>query len=213
LFKRGELSVNHDACLSFFCEWGAQTPELRAFEENFVTSSKEQKEALLEVMRQDRDASKRARAVYLLAYLPEANETATLISEALDDGDVEVRSAALRVYADYAVHHPGVFLPLPKLQAALDFPTDDERNKAMAVMTGMASNPTYRRFLILKAGERILKLMQGRQPAISDTAYAALGILSKQEFDRRDAVSWERWLTAARNKELESPEPADSPAK
>ena len=32
---------------------------------------------------------------------------------------------------------------------------------------------------------------------MSDTAYAALGILSGESFDRRDLVSWQRWLDKA----------------
>ncbi len=206
LFKDGALSVSHDNCLSFFCEWGAQTPELRKYEELFVAQSKVHRDALVKAMREDKEPSKRAAATYLLAYLPDANESARIVADALDDPDVDVRSAALRIYADYAVHHKEVFLPITRLQAALDFPTADDRNKAMAVVAGMASNPIHRRFLILKMGERILHLMQSRQPAISDTAYAAMGILAGESYDRRDNVSWQRWLERAQTQELAKPE-------
>lgn len=209
LFKAGQLSVTHDSCISFFCEWGAQTPELRAYEELFIASAKESKEALIQVMLLERDPAKRAWATFLLSYLPDAGEAARIVVDALDDGDVEVRGAALRVFADYAVHHQAVPLPLAKLRAALDFPTDDDRTKAMAVVAGLASNPAHRRFLILKAGGDILRLMQSRQPAISDTAYAAIGILSGQEIDRRDLPSWERWLERAKAQELDKPEAAE----
>lgn len=206
LFKQGALSVTHDACLSFFCEWGAQTPELRSFEERFVAQAKVHKDDLIKVMRSDKDPAKRAAASYLLAYLPDANDSARLVADSLDDPELEVRSAALRIYADYAVHHKEVFLPITRLQAALDFPTADDRNKAMAVVAGMASNPIHRRFLILKMGENILNLMQSRQPAISDTAYAAMGILAGESFDRRDKMSWQRWLERARTQEPAKPE-------
>ncbi|MBI5202650.1 MAG: HEAT repeat domain-containing protein [Elusimicrobia bacterium] len=206
LFKDGTLNVNHDSCLSFFCEWGAQTPELRKYEELFVAQAKDNKEALLKVMKEDKSPAKRSAAAYLLAYLPDANESARLLSDALDDPDLDVRSAALSVYADYAVHHKEVFLPITRLQAALDFPTADDRNKAMAVVAGMASNPVHRRFLILKMSDHVLRLMRSRQPAISDTAYAAMGILAGESFDRRDNVSWERWLERAQTQELAKPE-------
>lgn len=206
LFKQGALSVAHDACLSFYCEWGAQTPELRAYEQKFATSAKEHKDGLLKVLREEREPARRATAVYLLGYLPDANEAARLIAEALDDAEVEVRGAALRVYADFAVHHKEVFLPITRLPSALDYPTADDRNKAMAVVAGMASNPIHRRFLILKTSDRILRLMQSRQPSISDTAYAAIGILTGESFDRRDHVSWERWLERAKAQEEAKPE-------
>ncbi|MBI4346497.1 MAG: HEAT repeat domain-containing protein [Elusimicrobia bacterium] len=207
LFKQGALSVTHDACLSFFCEWGAQTPELRTYEQKFVDSAKDHKEGLLKVLREEKDPAKRATAVYLLAYLPDANEAARLIAEALDDPEVEVRGAALRVYADFAVHHKEVFLPITRLPAALDFPTAEDRNKAISVVAGMASNPIHRRFLILRLSDHILHLMQSRQPSISDSAYAALGILAGEGFDRRDDVSWARWLERAKAQEEAKPEP------
>lgn len=207
LFKQGQLSVTHDACLSFFCEWGAQTPELRAYEEKFIAQAKDHKDALVKVMRGDKAAAKRANAVYLLSYLPDANESSKLLADALDDPEADVRGAALRVYADYAVHHKSVFLPIMKLQASVDFPTADDRKKAMAVVAGMASNADHKRFLITKVGRRMLNLLQSQQPGMGDTAWAALGILSGESFDRRDTVSWERWLERAIAQEA-SGEPA-----
>lgn len=201
LFKQGQLSVTHDACLSFFCEWGAQTPELRAYEEKFIAQAKDHKDALLKVMRGEKSPAKRANAVYLLSYLPDANESSKLIQDALDDPESDVRGAALRVFADFAVHHKNVFLPLMKLQASIDFPTADDRKKAMAVIAGMASNADHKRFLITKVGRRMLNLLQSQQPGMGDTAWAALGILSGESFDRRDTLSWERWLERAVAKE------------
>lgn len=200
LFRRGELSSKHEACLAFFCEWGAQTPELRAFEEKFVAQAKEHQAKLLQILRHERDPAQRARAVILLAYLPDANESAKLIAKALDDPEVEVRSAALRVYADYAVYHKDVFLPVTKIEAALDYPAAEDRSKAMAVVAGMASNPVHRRLLVSKMGTKILQLLESPHPSSQDTAYAALGILSSEAFDRRDLISWKRWLERAQAK-------------
>ncbi|MBI4424333.1 MAG: HEAT repeat domain-containing protein [Elusimicrobia bacterium] len=204
LLRKGEVASKHETCLSLYCEWGAQTPELRAFEERFVSQVQEHKQALLQVLRLERDPAKRARAVLLLGYLQDGNESAKLIAEALDDPAVEVRSAALRVYADYAVYHQDVFLPVTKIEAALDYPEAEDRSKAMAVVAGMASNRVHRRFLIMKMGAKILQLLESPHPATQDTAYAALGILSKEAYDRRDVVSWKRWLERARAEEAAS---------
>lgn len=198
LFKSGELSISHDTCLSAYCEWGAQTPELKAYEERFVAQAKDYSGPLQKVLRLDKDAVKRASAVYLLSYLSDIRESAKLIEDGLDDPDPEVRTAALKVYAEYAANHKEVLLPKEKINAALDYPTAADRSKAIATVAGMASNPLYRRFLITKAGTQILRLMQSKEPSVADTAYAALGILSGESFKRESSAAWERWLAQAR---------------
>ena len=208
LFKSGELSISHN-CLAAYCEWGTETPELKAYEERFVSLAKDHKEPLQKIVRLDKDPLKRASAVYLLAYLPDVQESAKLIEPGLDDPDAEVRTAALKVYADYAAGHKEVSLPTEKINAALDYPTAADRNKAIAVVAGMASNPLHRRFLIMKAGSQILKLMQSKEPSIADTAYAAIGILSGETFKRENSDAWRSWLTQARA-HPEAP-PAESP--
>ncbi len=201
LLRKGHISVNHDACLAVFCQWGTQTPELRAFEERFIAQAPQHKEALLKIMLSDRETSKRSAAVYLLSYLKDPNESSKLIVEALKDPEVDVRSAALRVYADLAVYHRGVFLPTFQIIAALDFPAVDDRNKALAVVAGLANDSVYRNFLIQKAAPQMLALLQQSQPVVQDTAYAALGILSKEGFDRKDIESWRQWIERSQKQE------------
>lgn len=208
LFKQGQLSVTHDACLSYFCEWGGQTPELKAFEELFIAHAGAHKDALVQVLKGDKSPGKRANAAYLLAYLPDPNETARLIADALDDPEPDVRGAALRVYADYAVHHKDVVISAWKIQSAIDFPTADDRKKAMAVIAGMASNPSHKRFLITKLGKKMVELLDSQLPGMGDTAWAALGILSGESYDRRDTVSWGRWLERAVAQQAETPDPS-----
>ncbi|MCX5789690.1 MAG: HEAT repeat domain-containing protein [Elusimicrobia bacterium] len=208
LFKSGELSINHN-CLAAYCEWGTETLALKTYEEKFVSVAKDHKEALQKVVRLDKDPLKRASAVYLLAYLPDIQESAKLIEDGLDDPDPEVRTAALKVYAEYAANHKEVSLPREKIAAALDYPTAADRSRAIAVVAGMASNPLYRRFLIAKAGSQMLRLMQSKEPSLSDTAYAAIGILSGETFKRENIAAWQSWLTQARA-HPEAP-PAESP--
>lgn len=198
LVRAGQLKTDRPACPAFYCQWGSQTPELKAMEEKIVAGIPAQRDFLLKAASEDRDPAHRASAIYLLSYLRNGAEISHLLLPALTDHDVEVRAAAMRVFSDLAIYHPEVYLPIERIAAMLDYPMVEDRNKALAVVMGLADRPEYRDYVLRHATDYLLKLLALKQPANHDLAYAVLGILSRQSYPASDLAAWRDWAQRAR---------------
>jgi hypothetical protein len=169
-------------------------------EAKFVLQAPIHQERLRKVLAGDGDAAKRTAAVYLLTYLTEGKQVSQAMQQALVDPEPSVRAAALEVYADMALHHKEVTLPIEWLQAALDFPTVQDRQKALAVFLVLAGNPSYRQYLVDNVGDTLLKLLRLKTPSNHNFAYSALTVLTGEKHDSRDYAVWQGWLDKARSK-------------
>lgn len=194
LRNRGELSFERPKCLAFHCIWGSATPELEAYERRFAQFVPPNKKFLLDVLKNEADAFKRAAAVYLLCYLPDGHEVARAASEALTDSDEQVRAAALQVISDLAVYHKTVQLDPVRIVPALDYPTVADRSRALGVLVGLVENPAFRPVIIAQAAPLLPHLLRLDQPANHDLAYTLLGMLSKESYGRRDYRAWDYWV-------------------
>lgn len=195
--KEGKLSYDRPACPAYYCLYGSQTPELAAIEKRIVEGARAGKQQLLEALTREADPAKRAKAVYLLSYVPEGKATADLMLSALTDPDAGVRGAALEVLSDIATHHRDVFIESQKLIPALDFPSTTDRVKALAVLVGLTENPDHRPYLISRASRRLIELLKQEQPSVHDLAYTVLSLLSKETYHRRDYDGWKKWADRA----------------
>lgn len=194
LRREGAIDRDRPDCRSYYCVWGSATPELARLEEELAEGAPREKEALYEVLENDRDTSKRAAAVYVLAYTRDGNEVANVALNALKDSAVEVRSAGLRVLGDIALYHRDVPIDLERLLPALDYPFASERSLAMGALFGLVDNPNYEPVLRTRAAPRLLELLKQQQPSIHDVAYTLLALLAKEDFGRRDYEAWSRWI-------------------
>lgn len=211
LSRGGKLSSDRPSCPAFLCTWGAQTPELAALESRFVLQVPIHGARLKKVLSEDRDPAKRRAAVYLLSYLTDGQQVSQAMQEALRDPDRSVRAAALEVFADMALHHQEVALPIEWLQAALDYPTVQDRQKALAVFLVVAGNPRYRTYLIDNVAEILLKLLRLKTPSNHNFAYSALTVLTGEKIDSRDYAAWQAWLDKNRTPRAPVGAPAAAP--
>lgn len=198
LVRNGDMTLDRAPCPAFYCQWGSQKPELKALEDRFIAMVPERKGELIRVFRDEKSPERRAEAVYLLSYISNAKDVLLLLQDALQDPDLEVRAAAMRVFSDMAIYHKDVVLPIEQLTAALDYPTVEDRNKALAVMVGLADNPLYRAYLLRHAAENLVRLLELKQPANHDLAYAVLMVLSKENFSGTDYDAWRQWAAKAK---------------
>lgn len=203
LVRTGRLNTDRPACRGFYCLWGSQTQELKALEDRFVEQAPAHKDTLVRILDEDKDPSHRANAAYLLAYCKNGSELSHMLQNSLTDADSEVRSAAMQVYADLGVYHKDVPLPIERIAVMLDYPTVEDRSKALAVMVAVADHPAYRSFLVRSVAESTIKLLRLRQPANHDMAYAFLSLLSKETYGSTDFAAWRAWLGKAKALEAE----------
>ena len=204
LVRSGEIGPGRSPCPGFYCTWGGQTAELKQLEDKFVELVPANRDLLMNILKEDKDPVHRAAAAYLLSYGSNGNELSSFMREAIQDPDPGVREAALRVFADLAVYHPDVYLPLDRIVLALEYPSVDDRNKALAVVVGLVDRPSYRSFLIQEVAPRLVKLLRLRQPANHDLAYAILRILSKENIGDRNYAAWEAWIAKAQKEPVQT---------
>lgn len=190
--RTGKISYDRPSCPAYYCLYGG-TPELDAFHKTFVEAASKRRPVLLKAAREEADPKKRAAAVYLLSYSPEGKATADALLGLLQDADALVRTAALEVLSDVATHHRDVFVDVVKVLPALDYPSTNERVKAMGVLIGLIDHPDSRPYIISRAAPRLIELLKQQQPSVHDLAYTLLALLSKESFGRRDYAAWSSW--------------------
>ncbi|MFA6029377.1 MAG: HEAT repeat domain-containing protein [Elusimicrobiota bacterium] len=197
LMRSGAIGADRVECPAYYCSWGASNGELKALQDRFVAEVAAQKEALIAVLRGDADSAKRSSALYLLAYLRDPSQVNAAVSLGLTDPDDRVREAAMRVYSDMAVYRRDVALPVEKISEALDYPSVDDRTRALAVMIGLADHPLHREFVVKNASTQILRLLRLHNASNHDMALTALRMLTGQDFGR-DNDAWDAWVQKMR---------------
>ncbi|HAH07043.1 MAG TPA: hypothetical protein DCM05_11050 [Elusimicrobia bacterium] len=203
LARRSAISADRVDCPAFYCTWGAATPELGALQDQFIEKVPKNKDLLLQVMREDADAQKRADALVLLAYLKDGIEVSKAAELGLSDPDDRVREAAMRVFSDIIVYKSDVSVPVEKIAQVMDYPSVDDRTRALAVMLGIANHPLYRRFLLQSGSTQVLKLLRTKNSSNHEMALTALKMLSGENHDGRDYDAWEACVQRARKADLE----------
>jgi len=204
LSRKGLLATDRVECPAFYCTWGDATPDLKILQDRFVQEVPSNKQSLLRVFKEDRDPQRRADALNLLAYLrsgPEVSETAEL---GMTDPDDRVREAAMRMFSDMAVYRKDAPLPAEKIARVLDYPSVDDRTRALAVMLGLAGHPVYRKFALQSASTQVLKLLRMRNSSNHDMALTVLRMLSQKDLGGTDFQGWEEAIREARKAESQA---------
>jgi hypothetical protein len=171
-------------------------PSLTPYRDAVVARVPAQEAALAAILADDADELERARAAYLLAHLADGDRVVALELAAFRDPSALVRNNAMRVVAMIAMHHPEIDIPLAPVLAALEMPTTTDRNKASAILSGLASRPGEGDQIVDAAGPVLVDMLRLAQPNNHDFAYAILKTASGQDLGEHDADAWQRWLDA-----------------
>ena len=194
LRRAGKLPFARPRCPAFYCQWGGETPELKAIQQRFIQGVRPHRKELIEVLRNEKDPKKRATSLFILSYLSEGNEVVSLATSVLKDPALEVRKAGLSVLSDIALYHQDQPISLSKMIAVLDYPTTADRKKALSVLVGLSDNPSYELILKTQAAAHLMPLLRMKQPSVHDLAFTLLGQISKEPIGRREYRAWERWI-------------------
>jgi hypothetical protein len=181
-------------CPAYHCVFGFEHPLLQKYQPIFEKEVPKQKLKLIEILRQDKDYNKRAAAAYLLAHIKNGGELIKILIPSMYDSNELVRNNVMRVIALALRKVKNVDFPIEKVVAALDFPDETNRNKALAIISELATQPRYAKYIKENASQQIMDNLRMIQPNLHDTAYLILLGLSGQTFGERDYTSWERWL-------------------
>lgn len=206
LTRKGAIGADRVECPAFYCTWGAASEELKRLQDRFIAEVPNSRDTLLRVLNDDADPQRRADALVLLAYQKDGMDVARAAETALSDPDDRVREAAMRIFSDLSVYRQDIPISIEKVADVMDYPSVDDRTRALAVMLGVANHPQYRRFLLQSGSAQVLKLLRLMNPSNHEMAYTVLKMLSGETYGSRDYAAWENWLQKARKADAEQPE-------
>lgn len=198
----GAGDLKRKVCPAFYCPEGGGNPEMSAAETAFVEAVPGYKQLLLQILREDSEGANRARALFLLTYLPDAADVTALVSFGLTDPDVRVREAAVTIFNDLALHRRDVPLPFRDLVKLLDYPDSSDRQRALALMMSLMDNEQYRPLIFGPPADQVLRLLRSKHPGIRQMAHTFLTLLSGEAHKAEDIEAWDKWLWRARQSEI-----------
>ncbi|RKH93915.1 HEAT repeat domain-containing protein, partial [Corallococcus praedator] len=192
-----ETSVG--GCLALTCYGGFNHSELAPLEAKFLTGVPRNTDALVRVLREDRDDGKRMTAAILLSYVRSREELVRHLLPSVNDPYEGVRNEVLRLLGAVQEGQQKVLIPLEPVLEALWFPLSSDRNKAAwALVRLVETEGAARREAILnQAGEALVE-MAGMQQAIDrEPARKVLTVLAGRDLGE-DVGPWREWVARTR---------------
>jgi hypothetical protein len=193
--RRIEPRVEH--CPAHHCVAGFSHDALAPFLERFDRGAREYHDALVRVLREDADASKRARAAFVLAHVEDARDLVRDLTPSLDDPSSGVRNNVMRVLMMVAQQNGTIDIPFAPLARRIDDPDSGCRNKAAYLIAALAHRPEYRDDIVAIA-PAVMRLLRLEKPNNHDPAYEILKTISGEDFGERDYARWEEWIARSR---------------
>jgi hypothetical protein len=196
LRNAGALPIfGESTCRAIVCHGGFAHPELAQREPPFVEGVPRHFDALVRVLREDRDDFRRMSAVMLLAYHSSREQIVEALVPAVKDPFEGVRNEALRLLGAIQKDQKRAVIPLEPVLEALWLPLSSDRNKAgWALVRIVESEGAVRRKQILDTSGEMLMQMVGMQQKIDhEPALEVLTLLAGRDLGR-DEAAWRRWL-------------------
>lgn len=198
----GAGELKRTACPAYYCPEGTGTEEMNALEAKFRDAVPGYKQLLLQILRDDADPAKRARALFLITYLPDAADVTALVSSGIGDPDPSVREAAVTILNDMAVHRPDVQFPVREMSRLLDFPGAQDRQHGLALLLSLSGNKDYASLIYGPSADQVLRLLRTRHPGVRQMAHTLLTVLSGEQHMPEDYEAWDKWLWRARQAQI-----------
>ncbi|PTL77916.1 HEAT repeat domain-containing protein [Vitiosangium sp. GDMCC 1.1324] len=194
LRNAGALPSGFGSCRAFSCFGRFDHPELAPLEPRFVEGVPRNFDALVRVLREDRDEGKRMSAVNLLAYGPSREQVLQALLPSVRDPAQGVRNEVLRVFGAMQKDQPRVIIPLEKVLEALWFPTTPDRNKAAWALVRIleTEGAIHREQILEKAGEPLLEMVAMQVRTDREPAHKVLTLLAGRDLGE-DGEVWRQW--------------------
>ncbi|OGT62501.1 MAG: hypothetical protein A3E85_00630 [Gammaproteobacteria bacterium RIFCSPHIGHO2_12_FULL_45_12] len=193
IWLQGHFS-NYKSCPAFHCLFGFEEPEYRPYKQLFLTNVPPNKALLIRMLRHDKNIQDRVASAYLLAHLKSGEEVIEALTPSISDVSSEVRNSVMRVLAMTLMKVRTKNFPINEMMAALDYPVNSDRNKALLVVESLASDKRYQQDIIKRGGARMVSLLQQTQPNVHEPVYRILKKLSHQSYSDTDVNAWKKWV-------------------
>jgi hypothetical protein len=190
-----QLAFGFGVCKAFSCYGRFDHPELAPLEPRFIEGVPRNFDALVRVLREDRDESKRMHAVNLLAYGPSREQVVEVLLPSVRDPSQGVRNEVLRVFGGVQKDQQRVFIPLETVLDALWFPTTPDRNKSAWALVRLleTEGAVHRERILTRAGEPLLEMVGMQATTDREPAHKVLTLLAGRDLGV-DAGVWRQWV-------------------
>lgn len=182
-------------CQASVCHGGFAHPQLAPLEQRFLEGVPRQAQALVRVLREDKDAAKRFYALMLLPYVSSREWLVSAVLPSVKDPHEGVRNEALRLLGSLQKGQPRVLIPLDAVLEALWFPLTSDRNKAGWALVSLVETegPVHRQHILERSGAALLAMFGMKSPIEHEPAHNVLTLLAGRELGE-DVAAWRQWL-------------------
>ena len=143
-------------CPVYHCTFGFENPGLKKYQHIFDTQVPEKKSQLIAMLRTDRNPENRATAALLLAHIKDGKELIQILIPSMHDSADIVRNHAMRILGSTLDQLKTADFPIQEAVAALNFPTETDRNKALYIIDSLMQQPRYEKYIKEYAGPLLL---------------------------------------------------------
>jgi hypothetical protein len=180
------------------CALGFGHDSLRGLEDQFIAGAPKHWRALRDVLRKDKNETRRAAAAFVLAYAGPVDRVVGALMPSIDDPDPGVRNNVVRVLLEIQQRAATPVLPLEPILRALRYPEVTDRNKAaFALEYLVAKDPAkFRKQVLAEDGDLLVAMTALSQPNNRDPAVAILTSLAGKDLGSPEA--WKQWVAEQR---------------
>ena len=200
-----ELIIHHQIsptplCPVYHCVAGFTHPKLNPYLDIFNQGAIKEKKLIINTLNHDPNPERRAAAAFLVGHFKDPHEIVIVLSPHVTDKSDAVRNNVIRVIAKTIVKAKITNLNVTPFLNALDSPYNTDRNKALYVLLYEANANASKKLILQKGGDKILSLMQLKQPNNHDPAYDLLKKISGKDFGSTNLRAWKNWIYSTKNK-------------
>lgn len=197
LMINNQLNLKDLSCPVYHCVSGFHHPELRPYLEIFNIGSIKEKELIINTLNNDPDPLRRAAAAFLMGHFKDPNEIVSLLTTHVSDRDSGVRNNVMRVIASTMFKANLDHIDIVPFLDLLESPETTDRNKALCVLAKAAESSAEKKIIIQKGGEKLLAILQLKQPNNHEIAYIILKKISGKDYGENNITGWKKWVESA----------------
>lgn len=188
--------VTHSGeCPVFHCTFGFGG-KYKKYLPIFNSKVAKNKQLLINMLSKDKNEEHRATAAFLLGHISDGNELIRILVPSMRDPSSAVRNNVMRVLGATLGKLNTADFPVEEAVAALDFPDETDRNKALYILISLSQQKRYASYIATHAGDLLLTNLHMDQLNLHGCAYAVLTQISGKKFADRDYTAWKEWLDA-----------------
>lgn len=195
LVLNNRINLKDNSCPVYYCGTGFHHPELKPWLAVFNKAAISDRALILDTLKQDPSAERRAAAVYLMGHFKNPREIISLLSPHVNDSDAEVRNAVIGVMMA-TMHKAHITdINVQPFITLLSSPLLSDRNQSLLVLLQVAANKSLQKEIITQGGNHLIALLELKQPNNHLPAYHILKTISGKSFGENDIASWQKWVS------------------